>query len=499
MSSVAIIVTIAAYIALLFIVASLSARHTGNATFFTGGRTTHRVVAAIAMVGAAMSGVSYISIPGSVLNDHFSYLQTTLGFFVGYLIIAFVLVPLYYRLGVVSLYEYLDRRFGIVAHRTGAWFFILSKLLSASLRAYVVCLVLQSLLFDRYDIPFEVNAVVMMALVWLYTWRGGVRTVVWTEVLKTILMVGCIVTCIILIIGNLGMSGCDAIHAVADHDYSKFLFFDDPMDGRYFWKQFIAGIFLVVAMTGLDQDMMQTALSCRNVRESQRGLLISIVVQMCVILLFLTLGVLFFIYLSSRGITPSTDGGFPLVDTSGSEVVMRGDDLFGYVATEAGLPLVVGIIFLLGLVASTYTSAGSALTALTTSFTLDILRGRNSWNDEHTGKVRRMVHVAIAAAMALIIIAFGKWSDAGVITLIFTMASYTYGPLLGMFMFGLITRRSVRGAVIPILAILAPAICYILATHSEEWLGGYRFSYEIILLNAMIMFIGMWIFSNRRS
>lgn len=499
MSSAAIILTLAAYLALLFVVAHFAARRSDNATFFTGGRTTHRIVAAVAMVGAAMSGVTYISVPGSVLTDHFSYLQTTLGFFVGYLVIAFVLIPLYYKLGVVSLYEYLDRRFGVVAHRTGAWFFIISKLLSASLRAYVVCIVLQSLLFDRYDIPFEVNAMIMMGLVWLYTYRGGVRTVVWTEMLKTMLMVSCIVICIIFIINNLGLNFGEAATAIANHDYSEALFFDDPMDGRYFWKQFVAGIFLVVAMTGLDQDMMQTALSCRNVRESQRGLLLSIVVQMVVILLFLILGVLFYIYLSNNGIAPANGAGFPLTDESGTAVVMRGDDLFGYVTTEAGLPLMAGIIFLLGLVASTYSSAGSALTALTTSFTLDILRGRKSWSDSRTWQIRRKAHIAIAAAMTLIIIAFGRWSSAGVITLIFTMASYTYGPLLGMFAFGLLTRREVRCGVIPILAIAAPTICYILATHSEQWLAGYRFSYEILILNAAIVFLGLWLFSRRRT
>ena len=497
MSATAIILTIAAYIALLFIVAHLSARHSDNRTFFTGGRNTHRIVAAIAMVGAAMSGVTYISVPGSVLTDHFSYLQTTLGFFVGYLIISFVLVPLYYRLGVVSLYEYLDRRFGIAAHRTGAWFFVISKLLSASLRAYVVCIVLQSLLFDRYDIPFEVNAFVMMSLVGLYTWRGGVKTVVWTEMLKTILMVGSIVICIVFIISNLDMSFGDAMGAIANHDYSETLFLDDPMDGRYFWKQFLAGIFLVVAMTGLDQDMMQTALSCRNVKESQRGLLLSIVVQMFVILLFLALGVLFYIYLSSRGIVPAADGGFPLIDASGEAVVVRGDDLFGYVTTEAGLPLMAGIIFLLGLVASTYSSAGSALTALTTSFTLDILRGRKTWSEVKIARTRRMAHLLIAATMMLIIITFGKWSSMGVITLVFTMASYTYGPLLGMFAFGLTTKRRVRGWAIPTLAVAVPTLCYVLASHSEEWLAGYSFSYEILIVNAAIMFVGMWIFSRR--
>lgn len=357
MSSVAIILTLCGYLALLFVVARRAARRGDNATFFTGGRTTPRLVASIAMVGAAMSGVTYISVPGTVLTDGFSYLQTTLGFFVGYLIISTVLIPLYYRLGVVSLYEYLDSRFGGVAHRTGAWLFFVAKIASASLRAYVVCVVLQALLFDGYNIPFAVNAALMMLLVWLYTRRGGVRSVVWTEMMKTLLMVGSIVACIVFVIGDMNLDVGGAVAAVADSHLSDIFFFDNPLDSRYFWKQFVAGIFLVVAMTGLDQDMMQTMLSCRSRRDAQRGMMSSIVLQSVVILLFLMLGALFYLYLAGCGIS-ATGGAMPLTDASGGVVVARGDDLFGYVATECGLPMVVGILFLLGLIASTYTSGG---------------------------------------------------------------------------------------------------------------------------------------------
>ena len=491
MSTSIIILTIAGYIALLFVVAWLASRHSDNATFFTGGRKTPRLVAAIAMVGAAMSGVTYISVPGTVLADHFSYLQTTLGFFVGYLIIAFLLVPLYYRLGVVSLYEYLDHRFGVTAHRTGAWLFFLSKIIAASLRAFVVCVVLQALLFDIYDIPFAINASIMMLLVWLYTRRGGVRSVVWSEMLKSIVMVGSIVACIIFVSNAMGLSFGGAVSKIASSDLSEVLFMDDAMDRRYFWKQFIAGIFLVVAMTGMDQDMMQTVLSCRSARDSQRSLIVSIVVQMVVILLFLALGALFYLFLMERGVTP-TDGAMPLVDGSGEVVVARGDDLFGYVATESGLPIVVGILFLLGLVASTYSAAGSALTALTTSFTLDILGGKSA-DDRRLGRMRRLTHTLIAVAMTLIIVLFYHFSSGGVITLIFTMASYTYGPLLGMFLFGLLTKRRVKGVALPIIAIASPLICYIVSSNADSWLGGYQFSYEIIVVNAALTMLGMWI------
>ncbi len=439
------------------------------------------------MVGAAMSGVTYISVPGSVATDSFSYLQTTLGFFVGYVVIAYLLIPLYYRLGVVSLYEYLDQRFGLVAHKTGAWMFFISKMLSASLRAYVICVVLQGVLYDHFGIPFAANAALMMALVWLYTRRGGVRSVVWVEMLKTILMVGSVVACIIFVIDALGLNLGGALSAVAESDYSRVLFFDDVLDKRYFWKQFISGIFLVIAMTGLDQDMMQTMLSCRTQRDAQRGMMQSIAIQVVVIVLFLALGALLYIYVDGRGVD-----------------IECSDDLFGYVATQCGLPLAVGVLFILGLVASTYSSAGSALTALTTSLSLDILDGHkrcNSTTELGTHKLeqlRKRSHTLVAMVMTLVIILFHRWSTAGAITLIFTMASYTYGPLLGLFSFGLMTRRRVAPRAVPIIALIAPIASYVVARNSEAWLWGYTFSYEILILNAALTMLGLWLCSKRK-
>ena len=481
MSVVAIILTVVAYVAMLFVVAWRSSRNTDNATFFTGRRSTPRAVAAVAMVGAAMSGVTYISVPGTVAADHFSYLQTTLGFFVGYIIIAYLLIPLYYRLGVVSLYEYLDRRFGITAHRTGAWLFFISKIASASLRAYVVCVVLQTLLYNRLGLPFVVNALIMMFMVWLYTRRGGVRSVVWVEMLKTLLMTTSVVLCIVFVIRALGFNPGEAVSAIAQSDYSEVFFFDNPLDRRYFWKQFVAGVFLVVAMTGLDQDMMQTILSCRTQRDAQRGMMSSILIQMVVILLFLSLGALLYIFVERGGMS-----------------VERGDDLFGYVATECGLPAAVGMLFLLGLIASTYSSAGSALTALTTSFTLDVLRVERS-DDAKVGRSRRRVHMLIALAMTAIIVLFNEWSGAGAITLIFTMASYTYGPLLGLFAFGLFVRRRPMAWTVPLFSVIAPTLSYVVASNSEEWFSGYVFSYEILLVNASLMFVALALFSRREE
>ena len=484
----AIVLTLAGYIALLFVVAWRASRNTDNSTFFTGGRATHRVVASIAMVGAAMSGVTYISVPGTVAADGFSYLQTCAGFFVGYVVIALVLVPLYYRMGVVSLYEYLDRRFGAVACSTGAWFFFVAKILSASLRAFVICVVLQGLLSDKLDVPFGVNALIMMLFVWLYTRRGGVKSVVWVEMLKTIIMVCSIVVSIALVVKALGVDLGGAIRAIADSDYSRVVFADNPLDRRYFWKQFISGAFLVIAMTGLDQDMMQTVLSCRSREDAQHGLLSSIVVQIVVITLFLSLGALLYIYIGREGLS-----------------VSRGDDLFGFVAIECGLPAIAGVLFLLGLVASTYSSAGSALTALTTSFTIDILKLRKRYDvaTEEGGamvaRYRRWVHAFVALVMTSIIICFGRWSEGGAITLIFTMASYTYGPLLALFAIGLLTKRALRSWAIPVVSIVAPVLSYVIASHSRVWFGGYEFSYEVLILNASIAFLGLYLASYRSS
>lgn len=475
MATSTIILTIALYVALLFVVAWQSSRRSDNATFFTGRRSTPRLVAMVAMVGAAMSGVTYISVPGTVATDGFSYLQTCLGFFVGYAIIAFVLIPLYYRLGVVSLYEYLDHRFGLTAHRTGAWLFFVAKIASASLRAYVVCVVLQSLLYDQWGVPFWVNATIMMTLVWLYTRRGGVRSVVWVEMLKTIIMVASIVLCIIFVINALDLDFGGAVSLIADSDYSRIFFFDDPLDGRYFWKQFIAGVFLVVAMTGLDQDMMQTMLSCRTERDAKRGMMSSIVVQIVVIVLFLSLGVLLYAYAAKHSLMES------------------GDNLFGAVATHSAMPAIVGVMFLLGLIASTYSSAGSALTALTTSFTLDILHAAR--DDE---RKRKLSHALIAVVITAIIVVFERFSSAGTITLIFTMASYTYGPLLGLFAFGILTRRMPRKWSIVASAVLSPIVCYLLSTHSEALFAGYRFSYELLIINAAITLLILFVFSRKK-
>jgi Na+/proline symporter len=475
MSPWIIIATIALYLAVLFAVAFASARKADNQAFFVGGRRSPWAVVAFGMIGAAMSGVTFVSVPGMVGVSGFSYLQMAMGFVVGYMVIAFVLVPLFYRMNITSIYQYLDDRFGVSSYRTGAWLFFVSKMLGAAVKIYLVCLVLQLLVFEPLGVSFVVNVVIIMTLVWLYTFRGGVRSIVWTDTLKTFFLVGSVGLSIYFIARALDLDFGRMVSTIRDSELSRVFFFDDINDRRYFFKQFFSGLFVVVAMTGLDQDMMQRSHSCRSPRDSQKNLVVSTVLQFVVIAMFLCLGVLLNSYVEVRGLVAPA----------------AGDELFPFVATGTGLPSVVGILFVLGLVSSTYSSAGSALTALTTSFTVDILGGTRKYNDGRLTRVRRLVHIGMAVAMAVVIVAFRVLNNTSVIDAVFVLASYTYGPILGMFAFGIATRRAVRDRWVPVVAVASPVLCLVLDLNSEAWLGGYRFSYELLILNALFTIIGL--------
>ncbi|MDE7069336.1 MAG: sodium:solute symporter [Alistipes sp.] len=470
----AVLLTVLGYIAVLFVVAGIAGRRVSNRAFFTGNRENPWYVAALAMVGAAMSGVTFVSVPGSVAADSFSYMQMVFGFTAGQLVIAFVLIPLFYRLQVVSLYEYLDRRFGVTSHRTGAWFFFVSKMLAAALKIFAVCTVLQALVFGPFGLPFAVNAGAMVFLVWLYTRRGGVRSVVWTDILHTLCLVAAIVLSIVFLMRGLGIALPEIGERVASDSMSRVFFFDDAASPRYFWKMFFGGLFTLVAMTGLDQDMMQRNLSCRSARDAQINIVITAFSQMVVILLFLVLGVLLYLYAGQCRI--------PLPEKS--------DQLFAVVAVRGGLPLIVGIMFVVGLISSTYSSAGAALTALTTSFTVDMLRGPSRWDDRRLTRVRQWVHVAMAAVLAVVVLLFGRFGNDSVINLIFKVAGYTYGPILGMFAFGILTRRRVRDAWVPWIAVAAPLLSIALQRWAAERFG-YHIGFELIAYNALFTMIGM--------
>ena len=482
MPPAAVLATVLGYIAVLFAVAWISGRRADNAGFFTGNRRTPWYMAAFAMIGAAISGVTFISVPGSVAVDSFSYMQMVAGFTVGQFVVAFVLIPLFYRLRVVSLYEYLDDRFGVASHRTGAWFFFISKILGAALRVYVVCAVLQLLVFDRYGLPFWFNALITMAFVWLYTQQGGVKSLIWTDSLKTFCLVASLVLSIVFIMRGLDFSFSDTVREVSSSPMSRIFFFDDPASDRYFWKMFAAGIVLLVCMTGLDQDLMQRNMSCATPRDSQKNIVLTAVSQIVVIFLFLVLGVLLYLYMEHRGLA----------------MPEKTDQVFSLVAVGGGLPLVVGVLFVIGLISSTYSAAGSALTALTTSFTVDILEGTKRYGEARLTRIRRGVHVAMALGMALVILAFGYLADDSVINLVYKVASYTYGPILGMFVFGMFTRLRVRDRWMPLVAVAAPVLSGFLQWWAlEAW--DYRIGFELLIYNALFTVIGMLLLVKRHE
>lgn len=458
MSPAAVLVIVVAYFIAMALVSWLAGRRKGGQdVFYTGGRKTHWAVVAFAMIGSCMSGVTFVSVPGMVGTSGFGYLQMCIGFILGYFVIAFVLTPLYFRLNVVSIYQYLEKRFGMGSYRTGAWFFFLSKMLGASVRLFLVCLALQLLLFGPLGLPFWLNVVCNVGVCLAYTFRGGVHSVIWNDVLKTVCMIVAVVLCLTLIGKDLG----------GIRIQEKVFFFDDVNHPQYFWKQLLGGLFTVVAMTGLDQDMMQRTLACKDYRDSQKNLIVSVFLQTAVIALFLCLGALLYQFAAAHGIAETGDSLFPAVATSGL------------------LPGVVGLFFVLGLVSSAYGAGGAAMTALTTSFTVDILR---KGGEE---KVRKGVHLAMAALMVVTILVFNALNSTSAIDAVYKLASYTYGPILGLFAFGILTRKSVKDKYVPIVAIAAPLICLILQLNAERWFGGYRFSYELLPLNAALTFIGL--------
>ncbi len=469
MTPLAILVTMAAYFVLLFVISYLAGRKADNAGFFSGNKSSNWLLVAMSTIGAAISGVTFVSVPGMVGTSAFAYMQMVLGFTVGQLLIAYVLIPLYYKYNLTSIYEYLNNRFGVSSYKTGAWLFFVSKMLGASVRLFVVGSVLQLLVFGPLGVPFWVNAIFTVTIVYLCTFKGGVKSVIWTDLLKTLCLIFSVALCIYYIVRS-GVS----LEGMTHSEMGRVFFFDDVNSGNYFFKQFLAGIFLVVATTGLDQDMMQRTLSCKNYKDSQHNILVGALMQIVVIGMFLVLGYVLYTYAAQQQ-----------VDISG----LKGDDIFPYLATGNYFPMIVGVLFVVGFIASAYSAAGSALTALTTSFTVDILNRKDA--DEKTTRTRKWVHVMMAVMMAACIYVIYFLNDDAIIQTVYKVASYTYGPLLGMFCFGIFTKRQVYDKWIPLVAIASPIITWILDVHSQAWFGGYQFSHERLILNALLTFIGM--------
>lgn len=473
MSPIILSITIIAYFMILFAISYIAGHKADNEGFFVGNRKSAWYIVAFAMIGSTISGVTFVSVPGMVQASGFSYLQMVLGFIVGQFIIAFILVPLFYRMNLVSIYEYLENRFGASSYKTGAWFFFISKMLGAAVRLFLVCLTLQLLIFDPFHIPFIINVILTVLIVWLYTFRGGVKSLIWTDVSENILSGSLRCTLYLLY----SFQPASEFQRIGLNDFRQrshqMFFFDDVNDKRYFFKQFLAGVFTVIAMNGLDQDMMQRNLSCKNFRDSQKNMITSGISQFFVILLFLMLGVLLYTFTARQGI----------------ENPGKSDELFPMIATGNYFPGIVGILFIIGLIASAYSAAGSALTALTTSFTVDILNAHKK-DEAALCKIRKHVHIGMAFVMGIVIFVFNLLNNTSVIDAIYTLASYTYGPILGLFAFGIFTKKQVYDPYIPLVAILSPALCYVLQRNSEAWFDGYQISYELLILNAAVYFSG---------
>lgn len=473
MNPLTILIVIACYFALLFLISYLAGRKADNAGFFSGNRSSNWLLVAMSTIGAAISGVTFVSVPGMVATSGWAYMQMVLGFTVGQIIIAYVLIPLYYKLNLTSIYQYLQQRFGMNTYKSGAWLFFVSKMLGASVRLFVVGEVLQLLVFGPLGIPFWVNAIFTVLIVYLCTFKGGVKSLIWTDLLKTCCLILSVALCIYFVL-RAGVN----IDGWTSSDMTRTFFFDNPKEGTYFWKQFLAGVFLVIATTGLDQDLMQRTLSCKNPRESQKNLIVGALMQIVVIGLFLFLGFLLYSYANQTGVALVNADGAPL----------KGDDVFPFLATGNYFPVIVGILFIIGFIAAAYSAAGSALTALTTSFTVDIL---NKEKDANLTKVRTIVHIGMAVLMAVCIYVIHILNNDSVIQTVYKVASYTYGPLLGMFCFGIFTKRQVRDRWIPLVVILAPVITWIIDVNSAVWFNGYVFSHERLILNALLTFMGM--------
>ena len=490
-----ILLCFAAYTALLFLVMWLASRRgaRGNEAFFRGGRRSPWFVVAYGMIGASLSGVTFMSVPGGVHGGDWTYMPLVFGYVLGYAVIALVLLPLYYRLNLTSIYTYLDQRFGQRSEKTGALFFILSRLLGSALRMYLVVFVLYEFVFRAWGVPFWVPAVVFIAIILIYTFRGGIKTVVWTDTLQTTFLLAAAVATVVAVLHRLDMGVGDLLEASAAEGYTR-MFETDPSHPKFYAKQILAGMFITITMTGLDQDMMQKNLTCKSLRDAQKNVMTSSLLFIVVNILFLMLGSALLVYAERTG--------FALPVNEVGDVVP--DKIFPSIAfTINGF---TAVVFVLGMVAAGYSSADGTLTALTTTFCYDFLGfGRRRFSSDPAQHARReeryrhLVHIGFALLYLLVIVAFRPFHNASLIDTLFDVAGFTYGPLLGLYAFGLFTRRRARDAWVPWIAVVSPLACYVLKIFSADWFGGYRFGFEILLINGLLTFALLWLSSLSRA
>ncbi|HEY3373183.1 MAG TPA: sodium:solute symporter [Prolixibacteraceae bacterium] len=479
MSVTIVFIVILIFFSLLLGVSYFTSKNVNSETFFTGNRSSRWYMVAFAMIGTTISGVTFISVPGEVGHSGWTYLQFLLGNLVGYWVIALVLIPLYYKLQLVSIYTYLDQRFGVRSYKTGSFFFLVSRTIGASFRMYLVAGVLQLAFFDALGIPFAVTVAIAIFMIWAYTFRAGIKTVIWTDSLQTTFLLSAVVLTIIIISTQLNMSFGQMIKAIDEHPFSKMLDWDWRSKTNFF-KQFMAGLGIVIVMNGLDQDIMQKSLTCKNKGEAQKNIFWFSGAFIGVNLLFLSLGVLLYIFAQRMGIAvpEKTDDFFPLLALNH----------FGTIA---------GVLFLLGIISATYSSSDSALTALTTSFSIDFLH--LDPKDPASKSKRIKVHIGFSVLMFLVIVLFRIINNESVVTAVFRVAGYTYGPLLGLFAFGILTKKQIYDRYVPYLGLLSPVLTYLININSKEWLWGYQFGFELLLLNGLIMFTGLLLLTKRKE
>ncbi len=479
MTPVVILGVFIAYTLLVFLISSITSRKADDAAFYRGNRQSPWYVVAYGMIGASLSGVTFLSEPGWVRDTQFTYMMMVFGYVAGYAVVAGVLLPLYYRLNLTSIYTYLNERFGNYAYKTGASFFILSRGVGSAMRMFAVVYVLDLFVFGHWGVPFWLTSLLFVLPILLYTYKGGIKTVVWTDLLQTTFMLLSVVVSIVLIGKAMGWDFSEMLHRVKDSEYSSVIV-TDGADRRFFLKQFFGGVFVTIAMTGLDQDMMQKNLSCRTLRESQKNMLTFGWVLVAINLMFLFLGAVLYMYAEATGIT-----------------VASPDSLFADAAVNR-LGAFAGLVFIIGLISAAYSSADGALTALTTSFCIDIA-GLDKRIPEGRKKrrIRYAVHCSFAALFLLLIIGIRQLDHKTIIDRFFTIAGYTYGPLLGLYAFGLFTRMKIRDRLVPAIAVISPVVTYILDSNSVQWFGGYKFGFELLAVNGLITFAGLWLCRKR--
>jgi SSS family transporter len=474
MQTIHIILLIVVYFGVLILISYLTGKEDSNEAFFKANKSAPWYLVAFGMIGASLSGVTFISVPGAVEAKQFGYLQVVFGYFFGYLIIAYVLLPIYYKLNLTSIYTYLRDRFGNTSYKTGSIAFLISRIVGASFRLFLVAKVLQLLIFDSLGVPFSITVIITVALIWLYTFKGGIKTIIYTDALQTFFMLVAVIITITFLANALDLNSFSEVYInVTESAMSKVFFLDTINDSQYFIKSFLAGMFIAITMTGLDQDMMQKNLTCKNLKEAQKNMVSFSVVLIFVNILFLVLGLLLTQYATQNGINATKD------------------DLFPTIAMLPEIGIMTSAFFLLGLIAAAYSSADSALTSLTTSFCIDIIE-LDKKPKEQQKKVRKKVHVLISLVLILVIILFNSlFKDVSVIWELFKAAGYTYGPLLGLFAFGILTKSQIKDKYVWIIAVLAPVVSFIINQYSEVLLNGYQIGVEILIINGLITFLGL--------